>query len=179
MGLKKIIMAFQIKKRADADHGSRASFIRNISDSFFSSLNLGTLERIQFHIESGFDVNHTSHEGLTPLKIAARAGRLEVVELLIRNGANINFVNNDGSVIFDAIHSKNTDLIAFLLFETMNFDEIFVNGSTPLILSSQLKLYEIVDLLVVLGANTSIIDFNGKTAIDYGDDKIRKLLSKS
>lgn len=49
----------------------------------------GDFETVKKMIEFGSDINETSN-GLTPLMIAARYNRVEIVQLLVKNGAKIN-----------------------------------------------------------------------------------------
>jgi ankyrin repeat protein len=68
--------------------------IINVSP-FCISIVKGDLEFVKKMIKLGSDVNKQSN-GLTPLMYAARHGRLEIIKLLVANGAKINRKNEKG-----------------------------------------------------------------------------------
>ena len=55
----------------------------------------GDLEAVKKMIELGSDVNEKSH-GMTPLMFAARHNRLEIIKLLVKEGANIKARDSKG-----------------------------------------------------------------------------------
>ena len=56
----------------------------------------GDIEEINWMLDEGTDVNEISSEGLTPLHYAASAGNSDVIELLIKRGANLNSPDKRG-----------------------------------------------------------------------------------
>jgi ankyrin repeat protein len=52
---------------------------------------------------------------MTPLMTAAKAGRLDMCELLVRHGADVNGHNKSGSVLMWAVNSGNEELVRFIL----------------------------------------------------------------
>ena len=63
-------------------------------------MNRSIIAGMQFLIDQGADVNHQINNGCTLLFLVAGNGRSnpEAVEMLIRNGADVNITDNDGSV---------------------------------------------------------------------------------
>lgn len=57
---------------------------------------LGHSEIVKLLLQTGSDVNTTCFMGWTPLMDAARGGKLNTVQLLIRAGANVNAQDRDG-----------------------------------------------------------------------------------
>jgi len=55
----------------------------------------GDLDAVKKFIEYGADVNEKSN-GLTPLMIAARYNQVEIIDLLLKNGANVKVINDSG-----------------------------------------------------------------------------------
>ena len=56
----------------------------------------GTVQRV---IARGVDVNGRGMHAMTPLMTAAKAGRIDICELLVGHGADVNGHNDSGSVL--------------------------------------------------------------------------------
>jgi ankyrin repeat protein len=65
----------------------------------------GNEEALLMLIEHGAKVNAKDHKGRTALMHAARYGRLEVVQLLVKRGADVSAVDNDGQRTADLLKS--------------------------------------------------------------------------
>ncbi|WP_108868134.1 ankyrin repeat domain-containing protein [Aquimarina aquimarini] len=68
--------------------------ITNVSP-FCISIVRGDYEMVKKMVELGSEVNKIS-EGMTPLMYAARYNRLEIIKLLVANGAKISTQNDKG-----------------------------------------------------------------------------------
>jgi ankyrin repeat protein len=107
----------------------------------------------------------------TPLIFAAQYGRLEIIELLIRYGANINLRDcNDLNAVAWAIIKGHEDCLRFFLKckETNINDQFLSLGKTLLMIAIQEKQKKCIDLLLEqedldLGKK----DANGLNALDY------------
>ncbi|TSE07452.1 MULTISPECIES: ankyrin repeat domain-containing protein [Aquimarina] len=78
------------------DNGYKVKKTEIISVSpFCISIAKGDYEMVKKMIELGTEVNKYS-EGMTPLMYAARYNRLEIIKLLVSNGAKINTKNDKG-----------------------------------------------------------------------------------
>ena len=104
--------------------------------TIFDYTALGDKEKIKSLIAAGQDVNTKSKNGATALHYASSYGHIEIAELLIQNGANVNSLDNTNS------------------------------GWTPLQLASSSGIQEIVELLLANGADSSVKNNSGKTALD-------------
>ncbi|XP_072304804.1 ankyrin repeat and SOCS box protein 3 [Eucyclogobius newberryi] len=63
-------------------------------------------------------VNSQTHEGETPVFLAAQNGRLSVVKILLKNKANMNLQNNDLSCpLYTAVDRGHTEIVALLLLK--------------------------------------------------------------
>lgn len=75
----------------------------------------GDVDAVKKFIEYGVDVNETSN-GLTPLMLAARFNNVEIVNLLLKNGANKKLKDEKG---YDAMKyaelSKAREVVDFLM----------------------------------------------------------------
>ena len=47
-------------------------------------------------IDGGMDINRADSEGFTPLMNAVDVGDLEIIKLLVANGADVDYVNEEG-----------------------------------------------------------------------------------
>lgn len=99
---------------------------------------------------------------------------MEIIELLLANGANVNEKNGDGcTALMLAPLNSNLEKIKLLLRHNININEKNNDGRTALILaikkSSMKKNFnpEIVKLLLNYGADINIIDNKGKQFINY------------
>ncbi|MFC1762329.1 ankyrin repeat domain-containing protein [Planctomycetota bacterium] len=107
---------------------------------------IGDMEKIKSLIAAGQDVNTMSRNGGLALLWASRMEHWEIAELLIRNGANVNFM-------FQNPKGWN-------------------RGLTPLFIASSHGKKDIVELLLANGAELNLMP-SGDTALDiarrYGE----------
>ena len=74
----------------------------------------GDFETVKKFIEYGSDVNE-NFEGVTPLMLAARYNRVEIIKLLLEKGAKLDAKDQRGNnALYYAVSSKSTDAIAVL-----------------------------------------------------------------
>ena len=91
------------------DHGADINILDNLGRSALNyatgALNWSETSKaeqvVKLIIQAGADVNVKSTLGYTPLIWAARAGNLEITQLLIELGANVHDTDNDGN---NALH---------------------------------------------------------------------------
>lgn len=93
--------------------GLGCKFIR--SDNLNQAVARGDMQAVQKSIGKGVDVNGRGMHAMTPLMKAAEAGRLDICELLVKHGADVNGHNDSGSVLMWAVNSGNEELVRFLL----------------------------------------------------------------
>ncbi|SFB24287.1 Ankyrin repeat-containing protein [Flavobacterium swingsii] len=74
----------------------------------------GDFETVKKFIEYGADVNQTS-DGMTPLMLAARYNKVEIVKILLDKGARLDEKNERGYTALNyAEMSKSVDVLDFL-----------------------------------------------------------------
>lgn len=115
------------------------------------------------------DVNARSPVGETPLMLAAIGGHLELARRLIVNRKAE--VNQPGwTALHYAASSKSpasTDMVHLLLEHHAYIDAESPNRTTPLMMAAQYGLPEVVTLLLDQGADPSLRNDKGLTAIDF------------
>ena len=105
------------------------------------------------------NVNDCDGSGRTALIHAADNGKLEIVQLLLDKGANINYSSYiGGTSLLYAAGSGYLDIVQLLLDEGADINLSNNNGDTSLIIAAKYKNIEVVKLLIRKGANTSIVN---------------------
>lgn len=75
----------------------------------------GDTEAVRKAISRGVNVNGRGMHAATPLMKAAGAGRLEICELLVGHGADVNGHNDSASVLMMAAGSRSEEVVRFIL----------------------------------------------------------------
>ena len=124
--------------------------------------------------------DHSVHN-VTPLWCAAVAGKLKVVEMLVRFGADVNSVSDTGSTpVRSACFMTHLDIVKLLVGNKADIQRPNYNGGTCLINSVQ--SVELCEFLLQNGANVNAQDIQKKTALHYAIQEHRfettKLLIK-
>jgi hypothetical protein len=89
-------------------------------------------------------------DGKTLLSLAAKAANIDIIALLLKNGADVNVKDGDGRTpIYSAIESDNFEVVK-LLFE----NGAHVTNDSPLYLAQQLRHGDMVDLFSCLYCKT-------------------------
>ncbi len=86
---------------------------------FCISIVKGDYEMVKKMIELGTEVNSSS-AGMTPLMYAARYNRVDIVELLVKNGAKINAKNKKGLTAIKYAEQSGADEAKALLLALKN-----------------------------------------------------------
>ena len=131
-------------------------------------------------LENGIDINAKDSEGFTPLILAindvvlpteldgdekvARGGREDVVELLLKHGANPNLADPAGNTPLHHAAQEDRRVILRLLLENKG-DPNYKNseGATPLHVATQSPSLRAAELLIKNGANPNAADNKGQT----------------
>lgn len=81
----------------------------------------GDLDKVKEYIDQGVDVNQSTT--ISPLMMATTRGYLEIAELLIKHGANVNYVNSSdqNTPLIKAAERGHLDIIKLLLKNGANF----------------------------------------------------------
>ena len=140
-------------------------------------------------IEAGADVNAKDHLQDSPYLYAGAEGRLEILKMTVAAGADLKAVNRyGGTALIPAAHHGHVEVVRYLLTTKTDIDHVNFLGWTALleavILGDGGPTYqEIVDLLLQAGAETSIGDKEGVTALEHARSRdqaeITRLLEKA
>jgi hypothetical protein len=141
----------------------------------------GRIERL---LKIGANVNAITkkkgYPGWTPLIFAVRDQKLELVQLLLENGANVK-ANNNSALSIAAANDKNGQLIQLLIEKGADVNAKDESGETPLVRAMYYNPnLEIIRLLIEKGADINAKGNNGETplfnAINWGTADIFRLL---
>lgn len=92
---------------------------------------------IKLLIKHGIDVNKASH-GKSPLQMAVEQDELDIVENLIKAGANVNIIDKYGNTpIYAALLTNNPAMVTALARTNINFNAPNECGITPIVFTLQ------------------------------------------
>lgn len=137
-----------------------------------------TQNEIISHIEAGrVDVNAVDNFGRSMLVICAREGFNEIGKLLLRSGADANYVcscnGKKQTALMFAIAEDNIDMVWSLLIYGANVNFEDSEGNTPLMYAVNYSSDGIVSTLLSSGADINAQNAEGDTAlhqaVDFGE----------
>lgn len=107
----------------------------------------------------------------------------ELFQYLISNGASIDVIPFNENALTYATRYRNYNAVDYLLKnQYFGVDDYDDNGNTALIVAAKYNRPELVKLLLEYGANVSLLNQEGQTAMDYAirndNDEIIEMLEK-
>lgn len=104
--------------------------------------------------------------GDTPLHLNTYNGNMNILKMLISNGADVNAKTEDGSTpVHYATHEVQIGFLEHLLKNGANVDEKEENGSTALHIAAENDYCDFVELLLKYGADIDATDNRGWSAL--------------
>jgi len=141
------------------------------------------IKAIKQVLEAGANPNiemgYPGRRGISALGRIAMRGDVDVADLLIKHGANVNYQNRvhpNHTVLMKAIIQGHANMVELLLNRGANPDTPSHQGITPLMMAVQTNNIAVVRLLLMAGADMEAMDFRGRTALDFADNDIRRML---
>jgi len=127
----------------------------------------GDLKTTQRTLAAGADPNHTSPTGWTPLSTAVENNLPEMVELLLRVGADPGNRGRTESLLCRAALQESSDMVGLLLAAGADPNEAVFRGLRPI--DAGAANFEVVRLLLEAGADP--IDKNGRSPLQSAISK--------
>ncbi|XP_033647610.1 serine/threonine-protein phosphatase 6 regulatory ankyrin repeat subunit B-like isoform X1 [Asterias rubens] len=134
---------------------------------------LGHTEAVRILLECGVRPNSSNREGQTAAHIAVWGQRTDILKLLLRNGACSHLTDHSKvTVIAAASASHNPEILSLIVEEGDKINPEILDisdddGVTPLMIAGRKGSYQIVEMLIDLGASLEATDKSGKTAMHH------------
>ncbi|XP_067846925.1 2-5A-dependent ribonuclease-like [Heptranchias perlo] len=124
------------------------------------------LTQFEILIKDGALVDFTADYHETPLFFAARNGRADIAELLLKNHANVNHQTLDfgWTPLLNAVESNHENVVHLLLDHEADPSLRKKNGATPFIVAAIVGNVNLLQTFLSLGADVDETDVNGYTA---------------
>ena len=155
------------------DYGANASYINQGYSNSTSALNeaiiSGDLELTRRIIELVGDVNRQQTRGRIAMLIATSRGDIDMLQLLISYGGNVNIIDNQSNLP-TCLHvtscQGDTNMAQLLLNYGAELNATNMHGDTPLIIAVRIILPSMVQFLLKHGSDHRLVNKQGKTALD-------------
>lgn len=132
------------------------------------------LEVMKFLLDNGADTEIRDISDNTVLKNVALSGSVEMARKLIEKGASLNPDDDSGStLLIYALGNRHfPEMIEFLIDKGINLNvRPHEFAHTPLMVAAALGYEKSVETLLKLGADPSMKDEDGKTALDFARER--------
>ncbi|KAM9365895.1 kinase D-interacting substrate of 220 kDa B [Pholidichthys leucotaenia] len=124
--------------------------------NLFSYVEEENLAALRAHLDRFKEVDGRSDNGQTPLMLAAEQGSLEIVQELIRRGANVNLDDVDcWSALISAAKEGHVEVVRELLENSAYIEHRDMGGWTALMWATYKGRVEVTQLLLDNGANAN------------------------
>jgi len=128
-------------------------------------------------IKNKADVNaETMENGTTPLIIAIMNNRLEIVKMLLKNGAEVNKTALNGqTVLHIAVRFGSLDIVEYLIKNNADINRNSPNFGTPLIFATMNGNFNVIQSLVQNNAEINAHSTDGWSALHWAVTEIHSL----
>ncbi|KAK1428266.1 hypothetical protein QVD17_17096 [Tagetes erecta] len=119
-------------------------------------------------IDAGADVNKRSPDGESLISLAIRSGDVDTVSVLVESRVLIDHEHD--RLLHDAVFANRVDMIEVLCMNYLDLDLDlnsidFELGQTPVHIAASYGNVEALELLIALGCDVDVADYNGWTAV--------------
>jgi len=154
----------------------------DMASALFEAAADGNIEKVRSLLNDGAEPDWDGPRGFTSLIVAASRGHKEVVQLLIKAGANVNADASWTALTF-AADRGNESMVKLLLDSGAYIDLSMPGGYSALMAAAEKSHVGIVRMLLQKGAYTNTRDRTGKTALDLaktaGNQEIVDMLKEA
>jgi len=126
------------------------------------------LQQVKYYISKKYNINVVDDSKTTPLMHASSRGFIEIVKVLVENGAKLNLQNIHGySALIRACINKFPEVIKYLIEKGADVNLIDKDGDNALILCSKLGEDDIIKMLIQKKANIHHVNKKNQNCIWY------------
>ncbi len=139
----------------------------DLNEQMLASAMRGDTAGVISAVAKGADVNAKGeYSGWTPLILASKKGKIEMVNFLLSHGADVNTKSGVRSrtAIMEAARNRNVEVVKALLFGNPDLDAADWEGDTVLMFAAISGQHEIVNILLTHGANVNMKNKAGSSA---------------
>jgi hypothetical protein len=134
----------------------------------FTAIRENDLDVVKQFLINGNNVNkYYSSKQYTLLHYAIKNNQPQIVEFLLKKGANIEQVFDEQTPLMYAIKLQNNEISDILVKHGANVNTLNVEQECALFYCAKYGNLETLKFLIANGANPQIKDSKGRTAIDY------------
>ncbi|MBR6731045.1 MAG: ankyrin repeat domain-containing protein [Alphaproteobacteria bacterium] len=142
----------------------------SLNQELLTSIEQLNEEKVASFLEKGADPDMRNKKGDTLLNIALSSENIspKIVELLVENGAHLNYVSSDRvTPLMCAVYNIHvpTETVSYLLQAGASVYSRDTYGQTPLLYATGREDIALVDLLLTYGANVNETDADGNTLL--------------
>lgn len=171
------------------DHNSDGYYDQGLAE-VHSAILSDDYDRLVTVCRSGVDLNqhftpdiNPNHAGMTPLALAAALNKVDLVDVLLANGANVNatFASLNTTALMTSAFHGHVDVVRLLLDSGANVRALDRQQSTALgYCFGGTRNLEVVDLLLRAGVDVNQKNMLGMNALllvsGYGNDQLVKMI---
>jgi hypothetical protein len=138
-----------------------------------------TLHLVRLYCTKGANINARDQFMQTPLMIAVKRKKRDIVQYLLDHGADINAMGKQGrTALIIACKNKSKKIVRILLERGSGVDAVSPKGPA-LVAAAGRGYYKIVELLLEYGADINMKGSTGGTALEFLEWRRRKGFFKS
>lgn len=158
--------------------------MRGARPNLWEAAAVGRLDRVRELINNNAaSINSHSHDGWTPLHLAAHFGQKEIVTYLLSKGAAVDTRSTNAlanTPLHAAVAGGQRTCVAMLLQHNADPNATYLNGLTPLHAAASNGDDASARLLLGAKARADVLNGEGKTALDLarerGHEKVARVL---
>jgi len=139
---------------------------------------IGRYSLVKYLVEHGAKVHIKDKQHKTALVYAIEKNRIKVI-IYLSKIANEQEEKEEDDGLFVAAKNGNMDFVAYELSRS-DINRVNKDGKTALHIAAEAGQFEIVAFLLNLGADRKLLDYDGRTALNYaklsGNKKLSELL---
>lgn len=143
--------------------------------NLFEAVALGETERVRSALAAEPDLlNAHSHDGWTPIHLAAFFGHPETAELLISLGANVRLYGRNqmaNTALHAALAGRRSDIARMLIEAGADPNAVDAAGWVPLHHAAYIGDAEVVQMLIARGAQVNVQHKKGQSPLQMAEEK--------